>query len=59
MTLVDAHRRFIYADIGCNVRVSDGGVFDETTLYKYLSDSNNALNIPAPKELPRIKQNTL
>ena len=51
MALVDAHRRFINVDIGCNGRVSDGGVFEETTLSKYISDSNNPLNIPAPKEL--------
>ena len=56
MALVDAHRRFIYVDIGCNGRVSDGVVFDESTLSKYLSDSNNPLNIPAPKELPGRNQ---
>ena len=52
MSLVDAHRRFIYVDIGCNGRVSDGGVWDGTSLSQYLKDGNNPLNIPSPKELP-------
>ena len=32
MALVDAHRRFICVDIGCNGIVSDGGVWDGTSL---------------------------
>ena len=52
MAFVDAHRRFLYVDIGCNGRVSDGGVWDGTSLSQYLKDRNNPLNIPPPKELP-------
>ena len=49
---MDAHRYFIYAHVGCNGRVSDGGVWKATTLSEYLKDSRNPLNIPAPKPLP-------
>ena len=52
MALVDANRRFIFVDIGCNGRVSDGGVFGQTTLYNYLEDQTNPLNIPPPQVLP-------
>ena len=46
MALVDANYRFIYIDIGCNGRVSDGGVFDNCSLSKLLSDTTNPLHIP-------------
>jgi len=42
--LVDANYNFIYVDLGCQGRISDGGVFKNTTLYKKLE--NHALNIP-------------
>lgn len=44
--LVDANYNFIYVDLGCQGRISDGGVFKNTTLYKKLQ--NHALNIPNP-----------
>ena len=52
MAVVDANRRFIYVDIGCNGRVSDGGVYSNTSLAHYLEDITNPLNIPPPKPLP-------
>ena len=52
MALVYSNRRFIYVDIGCNGRLSDGGVFSNTTLHKYLEDTTNPLNIPPSKALP-------
>ena len=52
MALVDAHRRFIYVDIGCNGRVSDGGVWSRTNLSALLMDENNPLNILPLKALP-------
>ena len=42
----------MYVDIGCNGQISGGGVFDNCTLSKLLSSSNNELNILDPKPLP-------
>lgn len=47
--LVDANYNFIYVDIGCQGRISDGGVFKNTTLYNKLE--NRTLTIPDPKVL--------
>ena len=52
MALVDARRRFININIGCNGRVSDGGVFAQSSLCQDLNDERNPLNIPQPKPLP-------
>ena len=32
MAIVDADYKFIYMDIGCNGRVSDGGVFGRSDI---------------------------
>ena len=32
LALVDADYKFIYVDVGCNGRVSDGSVFQSSTL---------------------------
>lgn len=54
MALVDANYKFIYTDVGCNGRISDGGVFTNCTLSMALSEGT--LNIPPPQPLPgRIK----
>ena len=50
MGLVDANYKFLYVDIGCNGRVSDGGVFKNCSLWKALE--NKELNIPIPRPLP-------
>ena len=47
MALVDADYRFIYVDIRCNGRVSDGAVFRYCTLSSALE--NNTLDIPPPE----------
>ena len=52
MALVDARRRFININIGCNGRVSDGGVFSQSSFCQGLKDERNPLNIPPPKPLP-------
>ena len=52
LAIVDANYRFLYVDVGCNGRVSDGGVFGHCSLYQEL-DSNN-LNIPTSKQLPGV-----
>ena len=49
LALMDANCKFIYADVGCNGRMSDGGVFRNSTLSKAIS--TNILNIPEPRTL--------
>ena len=44
LAIVDANYRFIYVNIGCNGRISDGGVFRNCDLYKELEEKR--LNIP-------------
>nr|CAI5843492.1 unnamed protein product [Callosobruchus analis] len=46
MVLVDAEYCFSYVDIGCQGRISDGGVFRNTSLFKKLEGGN--LNVPLP-----------
>lgn len=55
MALADANYKIIYANIGTNGRVSDGGVFNNCGLSRALQD--NTLNLPPPEPLPgRSKQ---
>lgn len=42
--LVDANYNFLYVNVGCPGRISDGGVFKNSQLYKELENKN--LNIP-------------
>ena len=39
-----------YVDVGCNGRISDGGVFKNSSLFAALEA--NSLNIPQPSPLP-------
>ena len=48
LAIVDADYKFIFADVGCNGRISDGGVLKNCSLYQALEDK--ALKIP--KESP-------
>lgn len=50
MAAVDANYNFIFVDVGSQGRISDGGVFKHTNLYKKLKE--NSLELPPPKELP-------
>lgn len=50
MALVDADYRFLYVDVGCNGRVSDGGVFGGCSLQQ--SMEKHADTFPAPKPVP-------
>ena len=50
MALVDANYKFIFVDVGCNGRISDGGVFGNSTLYHGLE--HDLLSLPSPKALP-------
>lgn len=53
--LVDADYNFIFVDVGCQGRISNGGVFKHTALCKKIESGN--MNLPPPKSLPeRIKE---
>lgn len=51
MGIADAEYKFIYLDVGCNGRVSDGGVFNKCSFAALME--NNQLNLPSPRPLPR------
>ena len=36
LAVVDAEYKFLYVDVGCNGRVSDGGIFNRCSLYHAL-----------------------
>lgn len=50
MAAVDANYSFIFADIGCQGRISDGGVFSNCALSQKIS--RNELNLPPDEHLP-------
>ena len=54
VAIVDANYRFIYTDVGCNGRISDGGVFKNRSVYRTLE--HNSLNIPKESTLPETEQ---
>lgn len=49
MAVADADYNFIFVDIGCQGRISDGGVFKNCELYKKIENTN--LNAPEPSAL--------
>lgn len=50
LALVDAQYRFTFVDIGCQGRISDGGVFNNSSLYSKLQTGQ--LHLPPDRELP-------
>lgn len=50
MALVDANYKFLFIDVGCKGRISDGGIFNRSSLNSALQ--NNSINIPPPRNLP-------
>ncbi|CAH1984477.1 unnamed protein product [Acanthoscelides obtectus] len=50
LAIVDANYCFTFVNIGCQGRLSDGGVFANTTFKKLLETSS--LNLPSMKVLP-------
>ncbi|KAG8314593.1 hypothetical protein J6590_108498 [Homalodisca vitripennis] len=51
MGIADANYCFLYANIGCQGRISDGGVFRQTSFYQKLQ--KNELSLPTGQPLPR------
>ena len=49
LALVDANYRFLYIDVGCNGRISDGGVYRNSELSDAIK--NNSLHFPRPQPL--------
>lgn len=56
MALVDADYCFTFADVGCQGRISDGGVFRNTVLFKKLEEGT--LKIPEDEPLPMTNLST-
>lgn len=54
MAVCDADYCIIYSNIGCQERISDGGVFRHTALFEKLE--NGTLNLPEPETLPMKKK---
>ncbi|XP_068675425.1 uncharacterized protein [Montipora foliosa] len=50
MAVVGPNAEFVFADVGCQGRISDGGVLRNTVFYHALEAKQ--LNIPEPKPLP-------
>lgn len=50
MALVDANYKFLFVDVGCNDRVSDGGVFNRSTLN--IEMQTNSIGLPPARLLP-------
>ncbi|XP_063602199.1 uncharacterized protein LOC134778223 [Penaeus indicus] len=48
--VADANYNFLYADVGCQGRISDGGVFKYTSLYNNLE--NKSAHVPKCEALP-------
>jgi len=51
--IVDATYNFIYVNIGCQGRISDGGIFKGTGFQKLLE--NTTLNLPKGQILPGME----
>ncbi|KAJ8982008.1 hypothetical protein NQ317_004095, partial [Molorchus minor] len=52
--VVDAHYRFLYVNVGCQGRISDGGVVAHTSFGRALDE--NRLSIPSPEPLSGRKK---
>lgn len=53
LAIVDSDYKFIYAHVGCQGRISDGGVFQSSSFAQGISDPKNPFNLPPPKPLPQ------
>lgn len=50
MALVDSDYRFIFADIGGQGRISDGGIFQNSLIWQKID--SNSINLPTDTPLP-------
>lgn len=57
LALVDSNCNFIFADIGCQGRISDGGVLRNCLLWEKIC--RNELNLPTPRPLPNSNQHNV
>ena len=54
LAFVDEDYKFIFADVGRNGTLSDGGVYRHCDMYSKLQDGT--LNLPDPKPLPQSSE---
>ena len=52
LALVDANYKFLYVNVGCQRRISDGGVLKNSELYHLLV--NGEINLPDSRQLPDL-----
>ena len=57
LAVVDADYKFIFADVGCQGRISDGGVLRNSLFWKALV--NDSLGLPQPRLLPESADKSL
>ena len=57
LALVDYDYKFMYIDVGCQGRISDGWVYNNSVLKE--SILNNSLKLRSPKPLPNIDRNDI
>lgn len=50
LAVVDSNYQFMFADIGSQGRITDGGVLRNSVLWRKISENN--LNLPTPYPLP-------
>ena len=55
LALVDYDYKFLAVHVGCQGRISDGGVFRNSCLYPAFK--NNEVNFPKPRALPNTIDN--
>lgn len=55
MAVVDASKRFIFVDVGCQGRISDAGVFRDCKINSMMEEGT--LNLPSPIPLPGRRVN--
>ena len=51
LAIVDFDYKFLFVDVGCQGRISDGGVYRNSAFYKAIE--NKSLNLPDPLPLPK------